>query len=427
MNKKLFLKYKFHLLVLLEFFIFFYLGIKLEFIVTPILYLGVCLFISLNFLKRNINIEQKLSSFEIKKWSYVLYFTALIFFSFWANQIMIKIPIDIKTSDIIPYINDLYLKRFFNGKFIYSLAPGLGYGNWTPNYLTFHWLPFAISYFFQFDHRWVVLAVFFITIYIYIFHFISAKSEIEYWFKLSLPFLFLLLLFYNQSGSFAHTVELLIASYYFILAMFLLNNNVFGKSIGLTLTLLSRYIVVFYIPIALVIEFYLNRKQLLKQIVIVVILVSAFYIIPFLLKDNSIFFKGAASYDIAALGEWDGQNWQQATDRPFQLFQGLGFASWAYSFLNGSLENKIHILKIIMLLSGFITILFLIIYFIKNKNKYKIVNWHLASLKIVITVILSFSLVPYSYLFYTNLVLSIVMLGSINDNSQTIENNINIL
>ena len=68
-----------------------------------------------------------------------------------------------------------------------------------------------------------------------------------------------------------------------------------------------------------------------------------------------------------------------------------------------------------MLSSCLMTILFLIIYFMKNKNKYKIGNWHLASLKIIITVILSFSLVPYSYLFWTNLVLSIVMLGSINE------------
>lgn len=415
MSSNLFFKYKIHLLVLLEFFIFFYLGNKLEFMVTPILYFTVCFFISFNYLKMNINIEQKINSFVIKKWSSILFATAILFFSIWANKIMIKSPIDINVSDIIPYINDLYLKRFFNGEYVYKLAPGMGYGNWTPNYLTFHWLPFAISYYFQFDHRWVVLSVFFITVYIYLFHFISVKSPKEYWFKASLPFLFLLQLFYKQPDNFAHTVELLIASYYFLLAMFLLKNNVIGKSLGLTLTLLSRYIVVFYIPIALVIEFYLNKKQLIKQIVIVVILVSIFYIIPFLFKDNGIFFKGAASYDLAALGEWDGQSWQQATDRPNQLFHGLGFASWAYSFLNGSLDFKIHIFKIMMLSSCLMTILFLIIYFIKNKNKYQIGNWHLASLKIIITVILSFSLVPYSYLFWTNLVLSIVMLGSINE------------
>ena len=415
MSSNLFFKYKIHLLVLLEFFIFFYLGNKLEFIISPILYIAVCFLISLNYLKTFINVDVNFNSYHSKKWSYILFASAIILFSVWANQIILKSPIDIKTSDIIPYINDLYLKRLFNGEFVYNIAPGMGYGNWTPNYLTFHWLPFVISYFFQFDHRWVVLAVFFISVYIYLFHFISAKSQKEYWFKASLPFLFLLLLFYNQPGNFAHTVELLIASYYFLLAMFLLKNNVIGKSLGLTLTLLSRYIVVFYIPIALVIEFYLNKKQLLKQMVTVVILVSVFYIIPFLMKDCGIFFKGAASYDLAALGEWDGQSWQQATDRPHHLFQGLGFASWGYSFLNGSLEHKIHVFKIIMFSSCLMTILFLIIYFIKNKNKYQIGNWHLASLKIIITVILSFSLVPYSYLFWTNLVLSIVMLGSINE------------
>jgi len=414
MNSKLFLKYKFHLLVLLEFFIFFYLGNKLEFIVTPILYFAVCFFISFNYLKINNNIEQKINSFEIKKWSYIIFAIALVFFIIWANKIMIKSPIDINVSDIIPYINDLYLKRLFNGEYVYKLAPGLGYGNWTPNYLTFHWLPFAISYYFQFDHRWVVLSVFFITVYIYLFHFISAKSPREYWFKASLPFLFLLLLFYKQPGNFAHTVELLIASYYFLLAMFLVKNNIVGKSIGLTLTILSRYIVIFYIPIALVIEFYLNKKQLGKQIVIVVILVSAFYIIPFMLKDSGIFFKGAESYDLAALGEWDGQNWQQPNDRPHQLFQGLGFASWAYSFLNGNLENKIHIFKIIMLLSGFVIILLSIIYFMKNKNKYSLKNWHLASLKLIITVIISFSLIPYSYLFWSTLMVSIVMVSNYN-------------
>lgn len=383
--------------------------------VTPILYFAVCFLIAFNYLKANISVDINFNSYHSKKWSYTLFGSAIILFSVWANKIIVLNPIDIKTSDIIPYINDLYLKRLFNGEFVYKLAPDMGYGNWTPNYLPFHWLPFVISYFFQFDHRWTVLAVFFITVYIYMFHFISAKSKKEYWFNASLPFLFLLLLFYKQPGNFAHTVELLIASYYFLLAMFLLKNNVIGKSLGLTLTLLSRYIVVFYIPIALVIEFYLNKKQLIKQIVIVVILVSAFYIIPFLLKDNSIFFKGAAAYDLAALGEWDGQSWQQPNDSPFQLFQGMGFASWAYSFLNGSLDFKIHIFKIMMLSSCLMTILFLIIYFIKNKNKYQIGNWHLASLKIIITVILSFSLVPYSYLFWTNLVLSIVMLGSINE------------
>ncbi len=417
MKSSFILKYEFQLLVFIEFFIFFYLGNKLEFIVSPIILTATSLFIAYKFLIQKNELIPDNANYEVKKIYKLLYVLLLILFGFWAYFIMLKNPIDIKTSDIIPYINDLYLKRLFNGEFIYNLAPGLGYGNWTPNYLPFHWLPFAISYYFQFDHRWIVFGTYLIAVYIYLFHFIKAQTQQDFLIKACLPFIFLIHVFFKQSGNFAHTVELLIASYYFILAMFIIKNNVLGKSIGLVITVLSRYIVVFYIPIALLIEYYLNNKKILIQIVLVIVMISAFYLIPFLLKDTSIFFKGAASYDLAALGEWNGQSWQQAHDRPHQLFQGLGFASWAYSFLNGSLENRIYIFKTIMLLITCISILIIGIYFIKNKHKHSLANWHLASLKVILTIVISFSLVPYSYLFWSTIILSIVMVSKyiIND------------
>lgn len=417
MKSSLILKYEFQLLVFIEFFIFFYLGNKLEFIVTPLILTATSLFIAYKFLiQKNETIPYN-TNFEVKNYYKLLYVLFLILFGFWVNFIMLNNPIDIKTSDIIPYINDLYLKRLFDGEFIYNLAPGLGYGNWTPNYLPFHWLPFAVSYYFQFDHRWIVFGTYFIAIYIYLFHFLKAQTQQHFLIKASLPLVFLIHVLFKQPENFAHTVELLIASYYFLLAMFLIKNNVLGKSIGLVITILSRYIVVFYIPIALLIEFYLNNKKILIQIVLVIIMISAFYVIPFLIKDPSIFFKGAASYDLAALGEWNGQSWQQAHDRPHQLFKGLGFASWAFSFLNGSLEYRISIFKTIMLLITCISIVIIAIFFIKNKHKYSLANWHLASLKVVLTIVISFSLVPYSYLFWSTLMVSVVMVSNykIND------------
>jgi len=417
MKNSFLLKYEFQLLICIEFFIFFYLGNKLEFIITPLILTGTSLYIAYKFLTNKNETILKRENFVVKN-KYKLWFVLLlILFCLWAYFIISNNPIDIKTSDIIPYINDLYLKRLFNGEFIYNLAPGLGYGNWTPNYLPFHWLPFAISYYFQFDHRWIVLCTYFIAIYIYLFHFINAQTEKDFLIKACLPFVFLLLVFFKQSDNFAHTVELLIATYYFILAMFIIKNNVLGKSIGLVITVLSRYIVIFYIPIALLIEFYLNSKKILIQIVLVIIMISAFYVIPFLLKDTSIFFKGAASYDLAALGEWNGQSWQQTNDRPHHLFQGLGFASWAYSFLNGTLENKIQVYKTIMLIIVCISMIFIGVYFIKNKYKYSLTNWHLASLKVILTIVISFSLVPYSYLFWSTLMVSVVMVSNykIND------------
>ncbi|MFA9214204.1 MAG: hypothetical protein ACEQSR_10215 [Candidatus Methylacidiphilales bacterium] len=375
-------------------------------------------------MKSNLNDSKPLQQNNFKKNNLILFSIGLVIFSIWAYYIMINNPIDIAKSDIIPYINDLYLKRLFNNEYVYELAPGLGYGNWTPNYLTFHWLPFAISYYFHFDHRWIVLAAFFISIYVYLFHFIKYQNSNEYWLKASLPFIFLANLFYKQASTFAHTVELLIGSYYFILGMYLLKNQLVGKSIGITLTVLSRYLVIFYIPIALVIEYFANKKLLLKQVLLVLLLVLVFYIIPFMIKDPNIFFKGAASYDLAALGEWDGQSWQPVSDRPFQLFQGLGFASWGYNFLPGSLTQKIQMFKIIMITTIIITILLTIYYIVKNRLKIQPEKYNLASLKLILTVLLSFSLVPYPYLFWTNLILSIVMLGGVSFNKQTFNLNV---
>lgn len=417
-------KYGLQIGVFLEFILFFYLNNKLEYLISPVIFIFSSILVIYFFLKSNLNDSKPLQQNNFKKNNLILFSIGLVIFSIWAYYIMINNPIDIAKSDIIPYINDLYLKRLFNNEYVYELAPGLGYGNWTPNYLTFHWLPFAISYYFHFDHRWIVLAAFFISIYVYLFHFIKYQNSNEYWLKASLPFIFLANLFYKQASTFAHTVELLIGSYYFILGMYLLKNQLVGKSIGITLTVLSRYLVIFYIPIALVIEYFANKKLLLKQVLLVLLLVLVFYIIPFMIKDPNIFFKGAASYDLAALGEWDGQSWQPVSDRPFQLFQGLGFASWGYNFLPGSLTQKIQMFKIIMITTIIITILLTIYYIVKNRLKIQPEKYNLASLKLILTVLLSFSLVPYPYLFWTNLILSIVMLGGVSFNKQTFNLNV---
>ena len=62
MSSNLFFKYKIHLLVMLEFFIFFYLGNKLEFIISPILYIAVCFLIAFNYLKTFINVDVNFNS-----------------------------------------------------------------------------------------------------------------------------------------------------------------------------------------------------------------------------------------------------------------------------------------------------------------------------------------------------------------------------
>jgi hypothetical protein len=230
MKNSFILKYEFQLLVFIEFFIFFYLGNKLEFIVSPIILTATSLFIAYKFLIQKNELIPDNANYEVKKIYKLLYVLLLILFGFWAYFIMLKNPIDIKTSDIIPYINDLYLKRLFNGEFIYNLAPGLGYGNWTPNYLPFHWLPFAISYYFQFDHRWIVFGTYLIAVYIYFFHFIKAQTQQDFLIKACLPFIYLICIQKLEIVYFHYILHLLLLliqkeQHFHMSLLFSLNND----------------------------------------------------------------------------------------------------------------------------------------------------------------------------------------------------------
>ncbi|MDZ4757608.1 MAG: hypothetical protein SGJ10_05650 [Bacteroidota bacterium] len=402
---------------IIELLIFFSLRQRLGYIVAPVLFTVTGLAIALLPFFTKLDFASSTHKIISVKKEYIYSFFALLFllFGFWAQHIFVTNPIDIKKSDIIPFIDTLYVDRFLNGDYVYALAPGLGYGNWTPNYLPMHWLPFVVSKLMGIDPRWIPLTFYFIASFIYIKFLLQKNDGLKnLYIKLALPIVFLFLIFWKQSNEIAHTVELLIASYYFILAVFLSNNHILGRSIGLMFTLLSRYAVVFYLPAALVLEWLNDKKRLFKELGWVLLFVSIFYIIPFLLKDTNIFIEGSKAYDIAAVGEWKGQAWQAPTDKPFQLFQGLGFASWGYNNFPGDLMEKIAQYKNILLLVSIIASLLLIVFVYKKHNKYPQQLLHLAALKVILTTVFAFVLVPYSYLFWSSLVVSFCILSNYN-------------
>ena len=67
MKNSFILKYEFQLLVFIEFFIFFYLGNKLEFIVSPIILTSTSLFIAYKFLIQKNELIPDNANYEVKK------------------------------------------------------------------------------------------------------------------------------------------------------------------------------------------------------------------------------------------------------------------------------------------------------------------------------------------------------------------------
>ena len=128
------------------------------------------------------------------------------------------------------------------------------------------------------------------------------------------------------------------------------------------------------------------------------------YVFPFMSNRPGLFFEGAAAYDLAALGEWKGQSWQVAGNKPYQLFQGYGFASIYYqAFQSFELLQRIQFLKYSMLLVMCLNILFW--WWMRKRIKTDTFIVLPIILTITLALFLSFVTVPYNYLFWNLLFL----------------------
>jgi hypothetical protein len=318
-------------------------------------------------------------------------------------------PIDVKQSDILPLIHDIYFTRLATGQDVYAAIEGYGYGNWYPNYLPMHWLPFVPAYIIGFDPRLISLGVFLVANGFYFFALLKFNLHpAEAIVKVLLPFAILLLVCLYQPTEIAHTVELLICGYYVMLAVLLLTHSSgVTKGFVLMFTTLSRYVVVFILPALLLTDITYKRKDWWLVYFLFVFLIVVFYIAPFLRDDPLVFFKALKAYDTAALGEWGGQSWQKPGDLPFQLFRGLGFASWFYLFAKGELIDKIALLKIVLLAIMAVNLLIWLFAAQWVKVKYMLQP---VMLFFTLYVFFAFVLVPYNYLFWNVVFLVPVML-----------------
>ena len=173
----------------------------------------------------------------------------------------------------------------------------------------------------------------------------------------------------------------------------------------------------------MILYFSIGYKNTFRIALFCIISVLFIYILPFFLKDPTIFFSGYKSYTSGTLSEWSGQFWQAPGDKPIQLFSGVGFASYFYEFLNGDLLNKINILKIFHLISSSLVIVILAFIFYKYKNRIDYRIYSLGTLKIYFVFFYNFIQIPYIYLFTVPIYVSIfiITLASINPKLKGLE------
>ena len=337
-------------------------------------------------------------------------FSALII-GFLLSPIFIEHPVDAKSSDIIPSL-ELYVKRFLSGEKVYQ---PMVFDGWTvdPTYFPLLWLPYTFSEILSIDYRWTAFLIFVIGIYLY--NLREVRYQIPYTetcFKALLPFLFVLAFIVYRRTSMGLTVELMPNGFYLLLTLTIFSRTRFLMGMGILICLLSRYAFTLWLPIYfLVIWMEWGFKDVLKVGVPVLIGVLLLYVFPFLWNDWEIFGKGLAYYDKTAVGQWYPQGWQEATDKPWHLSRGMGFAIYFYDFFEGSPEEKLAINKKAHLIASFIAaVLMLIGYLFWRKKGLNKRIFMIVSLKYYLLIFYGFFQVPFAYLYMLPLFLSIPLI-----------------
>lgn len=351
--------------------------------------------------------------------NYGWWFFAALNFIFWARYLNLY-PVSINEPDVISQIETL-VKRQQQGAFPYTVIREWGY-DFFPTYLPLTWCPFHITEFMMVDYRYLVFGSWLLVLFIF-----SKQLEEDNNADRSDLFLFLLLqlLFWGylfaSDLSLMRTVELMIGSYYAYFLFSLEKRKWWMIGATLLLCLLSRYSLVLWLPFLVLL---LAKKDgvssVFKWIGVVVTGVCVLYVIPFLIKDFSIFLRGVQTYTIAGIGEWKGQSWQAPGDKPFQLFRGTGLAGYYYDRSSGTVEQKLETYKTIHLVLTLSTVFLLAVWYwlLGKKQKLYIPLVAAAALKIYMAVFYGFVLIPYVYLYIVPLISSVFVLYYIRQQSR---------
>lgn len=345
-----------------------------------------------------------------KKILLLLFYTALItFLNVLTIQIIKTYPIDFNYSDIIPSI-ELMAKSFLAHKdpYGYETYSQLGYHN-PSGYLTAHWWPYCIAEYFSFDYRTMSFIIWCLGAILLLIRSMKLKDI-----RLQIVIPFLLVLSYSlmakqQGDIIGETVEIIIAGYYMLLIAGINQKNAIVTGIFVSLCLLSRYVIVLWLPLcALVMLTSGHKKELRKIVLVTLVLVIVLYVIPFMSHDWKNFYVAHKEHE-TAIAEWKHGD---AQGRPIHLYRGVGFAYLFYehySDTNATLtyghQLITNILYIMLIL--FLTLSGIWFWFNKNKIHYKI--FLLVSLKIYLTILYSFIHTPYLYIIVTGNFVSIAI------------------
>lgn len=316
------------------------------------------------------------------------------------------VPIDVKTSDIIPSVA-IYTQRLLAGKTIYTpFDAELGYPLF-PTYLPATWAPYLVPQVLGFDYRWMTGLLLLAGIALYTLVLTRLPFSKRRTFVLALlPFLLVRAVLRTDAGIVSNTVEMMIVGYYFVLVGGILLPGRTWRVIGLLLCLLSRFSLVLWVPLYLgLLWFRHSKREALLTTGWVALGVLVLYVVPFLSHDWQLLAKAQHTYTTAALGEWQHFNDEGL---PYHLYNGIGLTNFFYRFAPGDLMARLTLVKqvqavLLIVLTGALAVW----YWRQRAPRLDYRLFAVLSLKLYFAVFCAFVQVPYAYLALVGISLSV--------------------
>jgi hypothetical protein len=213
---------------------------------------------------------------------------------------------------------------------------------------------------------------------------------------------------------FSLTVEPMIVGYYLLLVAGVLLPSRPLLVVALLLCLLSRYSLVFWVPLYVgLLYFNESRRWAWALTGLAAAGVLALYVVPILSHDWGLFLRVQKVYTETTLGEWHHLN---PAGKPVHLYNGIGLTNFFYRFAPGellarlALAKLVHLAAVLAIVGGAA-----LVYWRQRVPRTHYRLYAVIVLKLYLTTFYALLQVPYAYLavvgFFTSFYLAVIAVG----------------
>ena len=302
------------------------------------------------------------------------------------NVLFIAHPLDFHQADMLPVIKTM-CERWLSFAPVYTIIPEIWSGV-LPVYLPALYLPYVPAVLLQFDMRWIGFVC---TVMPLLYIILLRKSSSLSWLIFILLGLFFDFILHRRSEAFTLSEEGVVYGYYMMFAFFIYQRKYVAAGIIAACCLLSRYSGIFFIGALVACLWLMNQKREWKKYLSAGVITILILII------------GGRAW--SQLGQWIGLSTvyvQNILDNPAKYQNVLNDGIGLMPLIGLEHVHLVFYLQVILL----ILIAMVMIVWVK---KFHHSFYYLAFLKLSLVVFYNLLILPYTYLMYTSVLVSIIL------------------